>query len=683
PRTSPGSTRSASGLVNLEAHDNHLYHETQGLSEKHLVVRRGKPFKFTLMFDNQWHPYTESLVLEVRLGIESIFHFSDEQLSTRDWTAKINPGNMHSESVTIHLCSPVLSPVGVYDLLLHIETAQYRRSYAVGVFVLLCNPWLIHDPVYMSDNDHIQEYIKSDYGVIFMGTNLNICQRPWSFGQYEPGVLEACLKLLQVSPQHFHDKFGDYTHRGDPVYISRVVCAMVNCQDDLGILQGKWQGSCEDGVRPTEWSGSADILQRWVSSNFSPVRYGQCWVFASVLCTVMRVLGIPSRVVTVFNAAHDCNSNGKIEEYYSSTGEKLNMSRDSIWNFHVWVECWMRRPDLSEEFDGWQVVDPTPQEKSAGTYRCGPCSVAAVQHRVLGNAFDTPFICASVDADVERLIVRSGAVVSRKVNKEVVGQLIYTKSIGSDSPENLTQTYKSKKGKRRSLETDRKCREEVGEAGSQTGNFLEVSLKLDGEPIMGESIRVSVTVTNQTSNPRVLMEYLNAQIKEYNSHAQESFWKTQKEVHLNPHDGKEAFLKLQHTIPPSEYESAVAGDDIVNLSVVMEDVGTEERVLDSQEFNLTSPEINIEIEGRDSIQMRSEHTVQVSFTNKFTKALRGAVLTVEGSGLLKGKHEPGEKIEKQVSIMASSPGTKLLMAKFSHSNSPNAVSRTFHKVTVT
>lgn len=35
-------------------------------------------------------------------------------------------------------------------------------------------------------------------------------------------------------------------------------------------------------------------------------------------------------------------------------------------NFHVWVECWMRRSDLSEEFDGWQVVDPTPQEKSAG-----------------------------------------------------------------------------------------------------------------------------------------------------------------------------------------------------------------------------------------------------------------------------------------------------------------------------
>ena len=47
------------------------------------------------------------------------------------------------------------------------------------------------------------------------------------------------------------------------------------------------------------------------------------------------------------------------------------------------------------------------------------------------------------------MIVRNGLVVERKVDTECVGQLIYTKSIGSDSPENLTQTYKSKNSKNR------------------------------------------------------------------------------------------------------------------------------------------------------------------------------------------------------------------------------------------
>lgn len=35
-------------------------------------------------------------------------------------------------------------------------------------------------------------------------------------------------------------------------------------------------------------------------------------------------------------------------------------------NFHVWVECWMTRRDLGSGLDGWQVLDPTPQERSGG-----------------------------------------------------------------------------------------------------------------------------------------------------------------------------------------------------------------------------------------------------------------------------------------------------------------------------
>lgn len=46
----------------------------------------------------------------------------------------------------------------------------------------------------------------------------------------------------------------------------------------------------------------------------------------------MRVLGIPCRVVTNFNSAHDTNGNLVIEEYYSETGKKLNHSNDSIWS---------------------------------------------------------------------------------------------------------------------------------------------------------------------------------------------------------------------------------------------------------------------------------------------------------------------------------------------------------------
>lgn len=35
-------------------------------------------------------------------------------------------------------------------------------------------------------------------------------------------------------------------------------------------------------------------------------------------------------------------------------------------NFHVWNEVWMSRKDLGKDYDGWQVIDATPQETSEG-----------------------------------------------------------------------------------------------------------------------------------------------------------------------------------------------------------------------------------------------------------------------------------------------------------------------------
>ncbi|KAI4824164.1 hypothetical protein KUCAC02_012701 [Chaenocephalus aceratus] len=681
-------------IVNYEVEENSISHETHGLSQKHLVVRRGKPFKLTLLFHwRLWNPHTEYPVLEVFLGNHSdriIVQISDEQHDPQGWSAKIYPGDIQSKSVTIHICSPVNSPVAQYYLFLHIETMHRSRStFEVGTFVLLCNPWLKEDPVYMPLKAQREEYIKNDCGILFTGTPQNINERPWMFGQYEPGVLEACMKLLQVSRWHFNNKEKDYIRRADPVYLSRVICAMVNCEDDLGILMGNWSGDYRDGVSPAEWSSSADILHQWALSNCKPVRYGQCWVFASVLCTVMRVLGVPSRVVTVFNAAHDANSNLIIEEYFSSSGEKLRGPKDSTWNFHVWVECWMRRPDLGSAFDGWQVVDPTPQEKSGGIYCCGPCPVVAIHQRFLRASFDTRFIYAAVDADVVRLIIHNGRVMKRTMDTETVGRLICTKSIGSDLLENLTQDYKSKTKPQaagygrysgwRGGQDRPMSRDEEMPPG------LEVSLSLKRVPTVGESIVLCVTVRNNSSSSRVLMEHVNAQLKEYNRNAQESFWKSHKEECIKAGE----VLKLEHSILSSEYESVLADDDIMNVAVVIKDVLTKERFLATQEFNVTSPKITVEIEGGGRIQMKKEYKAHVSFTNTCSSSVNGAVLTVEGSGLLQGKQEArmailkqDEKIEKTVTIMAAGPGTKLLKATFSHSNSPKAISRTFHKVTV-
>lgn len=73
---------------------------------------------------------------------------------------------------------------------------------------------------------------------------------------------------------------------------------------------------------------------------------------------------------------------------------------DSCWNFHVWNDVWMARPDLPPGYGGWQIIDGTPQELSGNIYCCGPASVEAVRKGEVGFLYDTPFVFSEVNADV-------------------------------------------------------------------------------------------------------------------------------------------------------------------------------------------------------------------------------------------------------------------------------------------
>ena len=64
----------------------------------------------------------------------------------------------------------------------------------------------------------------------------------------------------------------------------------VNCNDDKGVLLGRWTDDYDGGVSPMSWKGSVEILRNWDTSACQPVRYGQCWVFAAVACSGKHVI---------------------------------------------------------------------------------------------------------------------------------------------------------------------------------------------------------------------------------------------------------------------------------------------------------------------------------------------------------------------------------------------------------
>uniref|UniRef100_A0A8C3IT94 Protein-glutamine gamma-glutamyltransferase K n=1 Tax=Chrysemys picta bellii TaxID=8478 RepID=A0A8C3IT94_CHRPI len=303
---------------------------------------------------------------------------------------------------------------------------------------ILFNPWCREDAVYLPQDDWLEEYVLNESGRIYYGTESQIGERTWNYGQFDRGLLDACLYIL--------DRRGmPHSGRGDPISVSRVVSAMVNSLDDNGVLVGNWTGDYSRGTNPSAWVGSVDILRQYHRTGY-PVLYGQCWVFAGVVTTVLRCFGIATRTVTNYNSAHDTDVSLTMDIYFDENMKPLErLNADSVWNFHVWNDCWMTRPDLPSGYDGWQVVDATPQETSSGEW-------GAIKNGLVYLKYDAPFIFAEVNSDkVYWQRQADGTYKIVYVEEKAIGHLISTKAVGSHERHDVTDIYKHPEGTRQAL----------------------------------------------------------------------------------------------------------------------------------------------------------------------------------------------------------------------------------------
>ncbi|XP_051804447.1 protein-glutamine gamma-glutamyltransferase 6-like [Acanthochromis polyacanthus] len=447
------------GGVDFHNVDNNKEHHTNEVSQQRLVVRRGQNFKMTLTLTQPFNPEFQQLVLTAKTGGQhasedkgTLSHFGYPDNIRRSssvkavWKVELPTGfSLPSKTVALSVTPPADAPVGEYELFGKLQAEEK----SLGKLVVLFNPWCSEDSVYLLDELKRKEYILNEHGIIFIGSANYISPGDWDYGQFEENMVDICLKILDRNHKHDKNPAEDVASRSDPIYVSRVISAMINSNDDSGVLEGRWEFPYIGGKRPTHWTGSYAILNKWLQSGCRPVKYGQCWVFAGVMCSVMRLLGIPCRVVTNFESAHDVNMDLIIQIYVDYNGLNEEYTQDSIWNFHVWTEGWMKRPDLGSdgEYDGWQVVDPTPQELSDGVFCCGPASVKGILNGQTGFKYDAPFIYAEVNADhVVLFITESGEVFQIESDTTMVGKNISTKAVGSNKREDITNTYKYKEG---------------------------------------------------------------------------------------------------------------------------------------------------------------------------------------------------------------------------------------------
>uniref|UniRef100_A0A4W2G3L8 protein-glutamine gamma-glutamyltransferase n=1 Tax=Bos indicus x Bos taurus TaxID=30522 RepID=A0A4W2G3L8_BOBOX len=568
-------------------------HHTQEYPGSNLVVRRGQRFTFTLELNRPLES-EETLIFTVETGPQAseALHtkavFQTSELERGDTWMAVKEAQTEN-TTTFSLASPPNAVIGRYQLSARVSSRRKHSDRKLGEFVLLFNPWCPEDDVFLDSEEERQEYVLNDSGIIFRGVEKRIRAQGWNFGQFEEDILNICLSILDRTPSYQDDPATDVSHRHDPVYITRAVSAMVNSNNDRGVVQGQWQGKYGGGTSPLHWRGSVAILHKWFKGRFKPVKYGQCWVFAGVMCTVLRCLGIATRVVSNFNSAHDTDRNLSVDKYVDSFGRTLeDLTEDSMWNFHVWNESWFARRDLGPSYNGWQVLDATPQEESEGVFRCGPASVTAIREGDVHLAHDGPFVFAEVNADYITWLWNEDESRERVYSDtKKIGRCISTKAVGSDSRVDITSLYKYPEGSRKerqvyskavkklfSVETSgRRARvRRGGGRGLWRDDLLEPATKpsITGKfkvlepPVLGHDLKLALCLTSLTSRAQRVQVNLSGATILYTRRPVAEILHESHTVKLGPEEEK----KIPIAISYSQYKEDLTEDKKILLAAM-------------------------------------------------------------------------------------------------------------------
>uniref|UniRef100_A0A7M4EQ23 protein-glutamine gamma-glutamyltransferase n=1 Tax=Crocodylus porosus TaxID=8502 RepID=A0A7M4EQ23_CROPO len=621
-------------------------HRTNRYAHKQLIVRRGQSFTITLYF-NRPPQSGDSLAFITETGpspseasrTRNVFNLSAAGAS--GWCASQGPSE--SNYTNFMLSSPANAPIGRYNLSLQITCGNQVSSRFLGQFVLLFNPWCPGDEVYMDDESERQEYTLNENGIIFVGNAKYIQARGWYYGQFQDRILNICLTMLDLSLYYRQNPVADVTRRGDPKYVGRVLSSMINGNDnDNGVLLGNWQGNFTEYENPSRWEGSVVILHKWLQDNYRPVQYGQCWVFAGVMCTALRCLGIPNRLITNFNSAHDSDRNLSVDKYYDPYGRSLPIGKDSSWDYHVWNEGWFIRTDLGASYNGWQVLDSTPQEPSKGIFQCGPASVVAVKQGDVDLSYDTLFVFSEVNADSNRWIVYSNGTKKRVYcDTEVFGRFISTKAVGSNARVDVTNNYKYPEGSPEERQVYRKAWNKI--FGSNTTERRPEVLNerstdaarnpgISGrfklvEPPVGQDLSLVLLAGNLAFKHKDLQLSISTRSVLHDGASLPPSWQNTLYIPFRP--------KEEKVIP---WTISYAQDRLVRVSITGEENSTWEKLLVERIITLAYPAILINV--LSPVVVNRPFALKVKITIPPHEPARVCVLTMEGSSLLKQQFKP-------------------------------------------
>ncbi|RLE46093.1 hypothetical protein DRJ25_04695, partial [Candidatus Woesearchaeota archaeon] len=297
-----------------------------------------------------------------------------------DW---FNPNKFNFE---IHI--PGSEQIGKYQLVGKIQKKDGDITYDVyGVpaddchdgdeaapeFYVIFNPWssededvfypeeLKHELDFFATGDDGRQYIpvvdKYDITLFYRIT-------PWTLNPGDKEIFDTAMEKISKETSAFtatekirnltinnagyngHKRFErfEYSLAGYTLPSDYGDLEEIDSFDTSEILPGYWfdridpkTGKTYDGYDRASYGNVPNIIHDWKKDK---KQYGQCHSFGAISTSLLRSVGIPSKMVTTIDGKH------------------AQEPAWSHWNYHVWIEIWDGR---SSDNDKWNAVATTEQ----------------------------------------------------------------------------------------------------------------------------------------------------------------------------------------------------------------------------------------------------------------------------------------------------------------------------------
>ncbi|XP_073988155.1 transglutaminase [Rhodnius prolixus] len=649
-----------------------------------LVVRRGQPFVLELTLSRPYNQETDSISFIFYHKLATYPSFGRKTMVTMPllvraevsseniWSAELD--NSNGNKISVFISTPADTIIGKWKMEIDCmvkKEGSNNYKYKKLIYILF-NAWCKDDAVFIDGAANRKEYVITEVGSIWKGSFKKPHSSLWKYGQFDKDVLDCSLYLLEKVSKL------PLTQYNDPVMVSRAVSSAVNSPDDNGVVYGNWSEDFSGGNKPSEWIGSPKILRKYYKTQ-KPVKYGQCYVFAGVTTTVFRALGIPSRTVTCYKSAHDYGCSHTIDIFIDDNGEILSeFSKDLIWNYHVWSEMWTKRPDLEPGYDGWQVVDGTPQELSDNLYRCGPAPVVAIKRGDVKKPYDVAYVFSEVNADVIYWKFQGLTQPLKLIQSDTigVGQFISTKAVGSYEREDLTDQYKYREKSREERLTMLKALRTSEHLNSryylnESFNDVKFEFQLQDDITIGNSYSIYLTARNVSMTNHNVSIILRSATQNYHGEIISIIKREEKKLAVAADSEERAVMVLNY----ADYSSYLSNDIVYQICALCKVEGTDFEYFAQDDFRIVLPTITIKLESTPVANKVLYGSA--FFKNPLPDKLKNCVFLIEGPGLKKGlkykiEDVPANSMAKvNFKMTPTFYGKQTIVAKFNSSNLNN------------